>query len=120
MGHRWAAVLLLTEIAGQVEPGTGDLRLIPGLLGVGVQALEDGGRLIGRLAGGEVHDHSPAGQGDWLVAYPSHTARNHVLRPPAPKASSAAAVTCEDGKRRRSRVLRGCPWLSTRNRSGPL
>src|ERR671910_2848520 len=33
-------------------------------------------------------------------------------RPLAPKASSAAAVTCDGGEWCRSRPLRGCPWLS--------
>jgi hypothetical protein len=41
-------------------------------------------------------------------------------RPPAPKARSAAAVTCEREEWGRSRRLRGCPWLSARDRSRPL
>jgi hypothetical protein len=41
-------------------------------------------------------------------------------RLPAPKGSSAAVVTCEDGERRRSTLLRECPWLSARDRAGLL
>src|SRR4029453_9640716 len=104
MGHRWAAVLLLTEIAGQVEPGTGDLRLIPGLLGVGVQALEDGGRLIGRMAGGEVHDHSPAGQGDWAGRLPI----TYGPYPRAPTPCSQSQIVQDCHLRRRGRALVEC------------
>jgi hypothetical protein len=39
-------------------------------------------------------------------------------RPRACKAGLGAAATCEGEERHRSRLLRGCPWLSAWDRSG--
>jgi hypothetical protein len=40
-----------------------------------------------------------------------------IMRPPAPKARSAAIITCEGRNPRRSRPLGCCPWLSAGDRS---
>jgi hypothetical protein len=67
--HRRAALFVLTQVAGQVEPGMGNRRLVPGLLGVGVQAL-------------------PAWRGGWKLRLPVAPAGNR--RPPRAMATELA------------------------------
>jgi hypothetical protein len=51
---------------------------------------------------------------------PTTKSAYRIMRPPAPKARSRDAVTCDDAERRTSRLFPGCPWLSPRDRREPL
>jgi hypothetical protein len=73
------AAFVLTEVAGQVEPGPGDRRLVTGFLGVGVKALEDDGCVVGRLSGGQVQWSLLPGEAIGLFVYPSPLADKRLL-----------------------------------------